>query len=107
MTHASASNALFGVTQSATGRIWRDRLDARGDALSLAIAQRHQRIHLVVIQKRGRATAPVQLRYHSPGIQRRMQVDLPLQLAHDLIGQPLPVAQPQQLLLLGVHHAHP
>jgi single-stranded-DNA-specific exonuclease len=35
-------NAFLGVTLSATGRIWRDRLDARGAARALAIAQRHQ-----------------------------------------------------------------
>jgi len=35
-------NRLFlGVEQSACGRAWRDRLDERGSALALAIAQRH------------------------------------------------------------------
>lgn len=34
--------AFLGVTRSATNRRWRDRLDARGSALALAIAQRHQ-----------------------------------------------------------------
>lgn len=34
--------AFLGVTQSATGRIWRDRLDPRGTARALAIAQRYQ-----------------------------------------------------------------
>src|SRR6185312_13916963 len=34
--------AFLGVTHSATGRLWRDRLDARGAARALAIAQRHQ-----------------------------------------------------------------
>jgi single-stranded-DNA-specific exonuclease len=34
--------AFLGVSQSATGRLWRDRLDARGAARALAIAQRHQ-----------------------------------------------------------------
>src|SRR3954463_2527278 len=34
--------AFLGVTQSATGKIWRDRLDPRGAARALAIAQRHQ-----------------------------------------------------------------
>ena len=33
--------AFLGVGKSATGRIWRDRLDARGNAAALAIAQRH------------------------------------------------------------------
>lgn len=32
---------FLGVTQSATGRMWRDRLDARGAAQALAIAQRY------------------------------------------------------------------
>jgi single-stranded-DNA-specific exonuclease len=36
------SNGLFlGVENSATGRAWRDRLDERGSARALAIAQRH------------------------------------------------------------------
>uniref|UniRef100_Q07MG3 Single-stranded-DNA-specific exonuclease RecJ n=1 Tax=Rhodopseudomonas palustris (strain BisA53) TaxID=316055 RepID=Q07MG3_RHOP5 len=34
--------AFLGVTRSATGRIWRDRLDIRGTARALAIAQRYQ-----------------------------------------------------------------
>jgi single-stranded-DNA-specific exonuclease len=37
-----ATEGLFlGVESSATGRAWRDRLDARGTARALAIAQRH------------------------------------------------------------------
>ena len=35
------SDLFLGVEQSATGRAWRDRLDARGAARALAIAQRH------------------------------------------------------------------
>ena len=34
--------AFLGVTQSATGRVWRDRLDPRGAARALAIAKRYQ-----------------------------------------------------------------
>ena len=34
--------AFLGVERSATGRVWRDRLDARGTARALAIAQRYQ-----------------------------------------------------------------
>jgi single-stranded-DNA-specific exonuclease len=33
-------HAFLGVTQSATGRVWRDRLDPRGQARALMIAQR-------------------------------------------------------------------
>ncbi len=36
-----APRAFLGVETSARGRAWRDRLDARGNALALAIAQRH------------------------------------------------------------------
>src|SRR5215475_9246387 len=37
-----ATDGLFlGVESSATGRVWRDRLDERGSARALAIAQRH------------------------------------------------------------------
>ncbi|MBN8976484.1 MAG: single-stranded-DNA-specific exonuclease RecJ [Rhizobiales bacterium] len=35
-------SAFLGVSRSATGRLWRDRLDARGAAQALAIVQRHQ-----------------------------------------------------------------
>src|SRR3981189_2534253 len=34
--------AFLGVSHSLTGKLWRDRLDARGAARALAIAQRHQ-----------------------------------------------------------------
>jgi single-stranded-DNA-specific exonuclease len=36
-----SSRHFLGVDRSATGRVWRDRLDDRGSARSLAIAQRH------------------------------------------------------------------
>src|SRR6185295_11524594 len=34
--------AFLGVSRSATGKLWRDRLDARGAARALAITQRYQ-----------------------------------------------------------------
>src|ERR1700739_1412317 len=34
--------AFLGVQHSLTGKLWRDRLDARGSARALAITQRHQ-----------------------------------------------------------------
>ena len=37
-----APQAFLGVVRSATGKLWRDRLDARGQARALAIAQRYQ-----------------------------------------------------------------
>jgi single-stranded-DNA-specific exonuclease len=37
-----ATPAFLGVSHSLTGKLWRDRLDARGAARALAIAQRHQ-----------------------------------------------------------------
>jgi single-stranded-DNA-specific exonuclease len=36
-----SSRHFLGVERSATGRVWRDRLDDRGNVRSLAIAQRH------------------------------------------------------------------
>jgi single-stranded-DNA-specific exonuclease len=39
---AESAQAFLGVTRSATGRLWRDRLDARGAAQALAIAQTHR-----------------------------------------------------------------
>src|SRR5689334_3226697 len=35
-------HAFLGVVKSATGKLWRDRLDARGQAKALAITQRYQ-----------------------------------------------------------------
>src|SRR6266568_5910159 len=35
---------FFGVERSACGRAWRDRLDERGSARALAIAQRHENV---------------------------------------------------------------
>src|SRR5579859_3736742 len=37
-----APPAFLGVAHSLTGKLWRDRLDARGAARALAIGQRHQ-----------------------------------------------------------------
>src|SRR2546421_5943241 len=34
--------AFLGVSRSVTGKLWRDRLDARGQARALAIVQRYQ-----------------------------------------------------------------
>ena len=34
--------SFLGVSRSATGKVWRDRLDARGAARALAITQRYQ-----------------------------------------------------------------
>jgi len=39
---AEAPPAFLGVTHSLTGKLWRDRLDTRGAARALAIAQRYQ-----------------------------------------------------------------
>ncbi len=41
MTILNLNRHFLGVERSATGRAWRDRLDDRGGARSLAIAQRH------------------------------------------------------------------
>src|SRR5271155_917771 len=41
IVNMSESRLFLGVENSATGRAWRDRLDERGAARALAIAQRH------------------------------------------------------------------
>ncbi|HEY4408027.1 MAG TPA: single-stranded-DNA-specific exonuclease RecJ [Xanthobacteraceae bacterium] len=41
MNPPPANRHFLGVEQSATGRVWRDRLDERGSARALAIVQRH------------------------------------------------------------------
>jgi single-stranded-DNA-specific exonuclease len=53
-----AANRLFlGVERSATGRVWRDRLDERGAAQALAIAQRHELPDLLARILAGRGVA--------------------------------------------------
>src|SRR5215472_4903022 len=41
MDATSSRRVFLGVEQSATGRVWRDRLDERGALRSLSIVQRH------------------------------------------------------------------
>src|SRR5258708_40232137 len=54
-----AENRLFlGVENSATGRAWRDRLDERGAARALAIAQRHELPELLARILAGRNVEP-------------------------------------------------
>ncbi len=56
---AMAENRLFlGVENSATGRAWRDRLDERGAARALAIAQRHDLPELLARILAGRNIEP-------------------------------------------------
>jgi single-stranded-DNA-specific exonuclease len=53
-----APDAFLGVGRSATGQVWRDRLDARGQAQALAIAQRHAMPELLARVLAGRGVAP-------------------------------------------------
>src|SRR6201991_4315431 len=53
-----APQAFLGVARSLTGKLWRDRLDARGQARALAIVQRHQ---LPEMLARGRAGRVVEI----------------------------------------------
>src|SRR3981081_3732017 len=54
--------AFLGVARSATGKLWRDRLDARGAARALAIVQRHQLPEMLArgLAARGVALVPVE-----------------------------------------------
>ena len=52
------SRAFLGVEKSATGRAWRDRLDERGQARALTIAQRHGVPELLARVLAGRGVEP-------------------------------------------------
>ena len=54
----SSPRAFLGVEKSATGRAWRDRLDERGAARALAIAQRHGVPELLARVLAGRGVEP-------------------------------------------------
>jgi single-stranded-DNA-specific exonuclease len=54
----SESRLFLGVENSATGRAWRDRLDERGAARALAIAQRHELPELLARILAGRNVEP-------------------------------------------------
>jgi single-stranded-DNA-specific exonuclease len=71
---AVASEQFFlGVEQSATGRAWRDRLDARGQARAMAIAQRHGLPELLARVLAGRGVEPDAVEaYLDPSIRRLM-----------------------------------
>jgi single-stranded-DNA-specific exonuclease len=67
------ADAFLGVERSATGRVWRPRLDERGAALALAIAQRHGLSELLsrVLAGRSVAVDEVEL-YLDPTVRRLM-----------------------------------
>src|SRR5947209_86648 len=71
---ANLNEACFlGVERSATGKIWRDRLDARGAAQALAIAQRHAMPELLARVLAGRGVAPEEAHaFLDPSIKRLM-----------------------------------
>lgn len=64
---------FLGIARSATGRIWRDRLDARGQGQALAIAQHHGLPELLarVLAGRGVSTDEVET-FLDPSIRRLM-----------------------------------
>jgi single-stranded-DNA-specific exonuclease len=70
---SAARDAFLGVEASAYGRIWRSRLDERGSALALAIAQRHGLPELLarVLAGRGVAVDEVE-RFLDPTVRRLM-----------------------------------
>jgi single-stranded-DNA-specific exonuclease len=74
MTFPSDDDRLFlDVARSATGRAWRDRLDARGAATALAIAQRYQLPETLARVLSGRGVAIDQVPdYLDPAIRRLM-----------------------------------
>jgi len=66
-------HAFLGVTQSATGRVWRDRLDERGQARALMIAQRLGVPELLARVMAGRGVEPEEAEaFLDPTIKRLM-----------------------------------
>ena len=66
-------DAFLGVEKSATGRIWRDRLDARGQTRALMIAQRHGLPELLARVMAGRGVEPEEAEaFLDPTIRRLM-----------------------------------
>jgi single-stranded-DNA-specific exonuclease len=57
LPHPTGDRAFLGVERSALGVAWRDRLDARGAAAALAIAQRHDLPELLARILAGRGVA--------------------------------------------------
>jgi single-stranded-DNA-specific exonuclease len=69
----TANDAFLGVERSATGKIWRDRLDARGAARALSIAQRHAMPELLARVLAGRGVEPEEAQaFLDPSIKRLM-----------------------------------
>src|SRR5438105_1345152 len=67
------SRVFLNVERSATGRIWRDRLDGRGAARALAIAQRHDVPELLARILAGRVVeAEEAVRYLDPTVRELM-----------------------------------
>ena len=58
MDATSSRRVFLGVEQSATGRVWRDRLDERGALRSLSIVQRHGLPELLARIVAGRGIEP-------------------------------------------------
>jgi single-stranded-DNA-specific exonuclease len=66
-------SAFLGVERSATDKIWRDRLDPRGAAQALTIAQRHAMPELLARVLAGRGVAPEEAQpFLDPSIKRLM-----------------------------------
>ena len=53
--------SFLGVSHSATGKVWRDRLDARGAARALAITQRYKLPEMLARVLAGRGVGPEQV----------------------------------------------
>src|SRR5262245_49430299 len=70
---ACMSRLFLGVERSATGRVWRDRLDERGTARALAIAQQHDLPELLARILAGRGVeADAAVRYLDPTVRALM-----------------------------------
>jgi single-stranded-DNA-specific exonuclease len=73
IAHATTESFFLGVERSVTGRAWRDRLDVRGQARAMTIAQRHGLPELLARVLAGRGVEPDEVEaYLDPSVRRLM-----------------------------------
>lgn len=92
----SQTGAFLGVERSATGRKWRDRLDERGAARALAIAQRYGISELLARVLAGRGVDPANVEaYLDPTIKRLLPDP------HGLTAMPIAAARIADSIMAG------
>ncbi|HET7848152.1 MAG TPA: single-stranded-DNA-specific exonuclease RecJ, partial [Pseudolabrys sp.] len=90
------AGAFLGVERSATGRQWRDRLDERGSARAMAIAQRHGISELLARVLAGRGVEPAEVEAYLDPTVKRLLPD-----PHGLTAMPIAAARIADAIIAG------